>query len=203
MFAFVLLSRAPRAHDLDEKGQGRLGQFASKQSATFRPAVPSASVTGGGGSGSGGEVGGGDTQVQPRFDVAHLTGDLKAAGATAWMTFQSELARLSRVCVCVCACLLLCASPYVFSCPAGPPAAASRLFAFRTGGITFHEKQNHPFNLSPRRSTIVPLGCSPTAGCLVTAAETNASNTHTHALKTCVIRLKDGLGRRGARVALR
>lgn len=52
------------------------------------------------------------------------------------------------------------------------------LFASAPKGLPFMKNKNHPFNLSPPRSTMVPLGCSPTAGSVVINTETNTSNTH-------------------------
>lgn len=134
MFAFVLLPRAPPARNDDlDRERSRLARTnyleAISRVSAQAPGCLARPLrqchrwwwSRGGQAGAWGRMGvcvcWGVTQVQHRFEVAHLTGDLKAASATAWMTFERESARLSRVCVCVCVCLLLCASPYVFSCP--------------------------------------------------------------------------------------
>lgn len=76
-------------------------------------------------------LGEGHTQVSPRFDVAS-DGRLESFKRHRLDDDFRVNQRDSGGCVpALCTvCLPLCVSPYVFSCLAGPPAAASRLFAF-------------------------------------------------------------------------
>lgn len=130
-------------------------------------------------------LGEGQTQVSPRFEVAsdrRLESCKRHRLDDDFRVNQHD----SGGCVCVCTvCLPLRVSPYVFSCPAGPPAAASRLFAFPHRRDYLSWKTESPIQpLTPPLNNsaigMQPHSWLPCYSCRDKCIEYTHARTHTH-----------------------